>query len=194
MRGATTVMVALLRGVNVGGASKVAMADVRAVTESCGFRHVRSYVQSGNLIFAAQAPATPRSVEQRLAQALAEQTSVAPAVLVRTHAELQAVVAANPFADRGAGPTQLHVVFLAQRLTAAAMSLDADEFTPEEFSIAGREIYLHLPGGAGRSKLAVALTKGLTRAGGGDRAASGTMRNWRTVTTLLEMAEATPKY
>lgn len=178
-----TVMVALLRGVNVGGRGSLAMADLRRVAEECGHTEVRTYVQSGNLVFSTRARST-RAVADGLRTAIAEATDVCPEVVVRTAAELHAVIDGNPFGHHEPGPTQLHVVFLAGTTKAALPDLDLSAFAPEEAVARGQQLYLYLPGGAGRSKLTAALARG----SGGE----GTMRNWRTVTKLAELADATP--
>lgn len=176
-------MVGLLRGVNVGGRSKVAMADVRHVVESCGHTDVRTYAQSGNAVFRTT-ERTGHRVADQLATALAEQTDTAPAVIVRTCAELAGIVARNPFVDRDDDLTHHHVVFMGGTRQASVGSLDLDEYAPEDAAEVGQELYLYLPGGLGRSKLAVALGR---KGGGG--ANQATSRNWRTVTKLLSMAE-----
>jgi uncharacterized protein (DUF1697 family) len=170
-------MVALLRGVNVGGRSSLSMADLRAAAESCGFQHVRTYIQSGNLLFSTGV--APARVAPRLRRAIAQQSTVDPDVIVRTHDELAAVVERNPFVPRGLDPGHLHVVFLDERATLG--SIDTAAYTPEEAIASGREIYLMLPNGIGRSRLAADLARG--------SAGAGTTRNWRTVTKLLALAE-----
>lgn len=174
-----TVMVALLRGINVGGHAKLPMAQLREVAESAGFEHVRTYIQSGNVVFRTTRRSA-KAVGEALGTALAEQTDVTPDVMVRSQAELEAVVAANPFATLDLEPRQLHVFFQHEPATKALAELDLDPFLPEEAVAVGRELYLHLPDGLGRSKLAEALGKA--------KAPSRTARNWRTVTTLVEMA------
>jgi len=181
------VMIALVRGINVGGKSKLAMADLRRIAEQeCGFGDVATYTQSGNVVFTT----TLRSADAaaaRLQDALATAPGVSPAVMVRTRAQFDDVIEANPFlADRIArGPTvdpnHLHVVFMSS--TATIDLDDLDSYLPEAAVARGCEIYLHLPSGVGRSKLALALTKGRNAS-----AKDGTMRNWRTVTNLAEMA------
>jgi uncharacterized protein (DUF1697 family) len=169
-------MVALLRGVNVGGKSSLSMADLRAAAEACGFEHVRTYIQSGNLLLSA--PGSPAGVAQKLRRSIAERTTLDPHVIVRTHAELAGVVERNPFARRGEDPAHLHVVF--SETEASLGSVDVAAYAPEEAVGSGRELYLFLPNGLGRSKLAAALGRG--------GSAAGTTRNWRTVTKLLELA------
>ena len=106
-----TVMVALLRGVNVGGKNKVAMADLREVASACGFEHVRTYIQSGNLLFATASSDTP-AVAAELRSAIADELGVDTPVVVRTREELSDVVAASPYAGAGPDPSTLHVVFV----------------------------------------------------------------------------------
>jgi uncharacterized protein (DUF1697 family) len=175
-------MVALLRGVNVGGSTSLAMADLRRAAVDCGFDHVRTYIQSGNLVFSTRSLST-HAVADALRRNLARRTSFRPDVIVRTHAELREVVEANPYCDRGATPTQLHAVFLSRATGVASPIADPASFLPEEACVRGAHCYVYLPGGVGRSRLAAALAKG--------NSASGTMRNWRTVTRLLELADAT---
>lgn len=182
-----SVMIGLLRGINVGGKSKLAMADLRRIAEQeCGFDNVTTYIQSGNLVFTT----TLRSADataSTLQDALAAAPGASPAVIVRTRAKFDDVIEANPFlTDRIArgpnvDPNHLHVAFMSS--TATIDLDDLDSYLPEAAVARGSEIYLHLPGGVGRSKLALALTKGRNA-----NAKDGTMRNWRTVTKLAEMA------
>jgi uncharacterized protein (DUF1697 family) len=176
-----TVMVALLRGVNVGGKAKLAMADLREVATGCGYDDVRTCIQSGNVVFSTSTRSTATAVEQKLAAAIAAATAVSPAVIVRTRAELVAVVADNPFAQRGEDPAHLHVSFTSGSAKAAVTLADLDEYAPEEVMAVGRQIYFFLPTGVGRSKLAADFAR--------QKTAAGTLRNWRTVTKLLELAD-----
>jgi uncharacterized protein (DUF1697 family) len=173
-------MVALLRGVNVGGRSKLVMAHLREIAESCGYERVRTYIQSGNLVFASAEPDTD-AVAEVLRAAIAEQTSVSPDVMVQTRDELARVVVENPFLARGDDPAHMHVVFTNGPARPALGSLDLDSYAPEAAAAVGRQLYLFLPGGMGRSKLAADLAR--------QKGPSGTARNWRTVTKLLALAD-----
>ena len=175
-----TVMIALLRGVNVGGQTTLPMAELRRAAEGMGYDDVSTYIQSGNLVFRTSDSAS--AVEDGLATAIAELGGVRPAVMVRTLAQLRKAVDGNPFIRRGEDAQLCHVVFAARATKSALAGLDLDAYAPEEAIAAGKELYLFLPGGVGRSKLAGDLAK--------NQAAVGTMRNWRTVTKVLEMAEA----
>ena len=170
-------MVALLRGINVGGAGTLPTADLREIVDACGMEDVRTYIQSGNVVFRSPKVGAP-TVEKRVRKAIREATDLDPEVHVRTADELQAVVDANPFTDRSSDPKQLHVTFLSKAPEATV--LDPEEFAPEAWAAGDRVVYLYLPDGIGRSKLATQLARGA--------GPTGTTRNWRTVTKLLEMA------
>ncbi len=176
----TTGLVALLRGVNVGGRS-LAMTDLRAIVASCGYGDVRTYIQSGNVVFTAPGRPKDTAVAATLEQALAAGTPLEPEVVVRTGPQLAAVIDANPFLRRGEDPAHLHVTFGAGTPGAEVGLDDLAAYVPEEAVALGREVYLFLPGGMGRSKLAADLAR---RWG-----ATGTTRNWRTVTKLYAMLE-----
>jgi uncharacterized protein (DUF1697 family) len=180
-----TVYVVLLRGVNVGGV-KLPMADLRRIAESCGFIDPRTYIQSGNLIFAA-ARTSQEKIAAELRTALAEDLGLDIPMMVRSHAQLRAAVEANPFVKDGLDPNQQSVSFFAEDVPADILAdVDLEQYSPEALRVHQREIYFNLPLGTGRSPMLKDLgrRKALT---------IGTMRNWRTTTTLLSMAdELTP--
>jgi uncharacterized protein (DUF1697 family) len=175
-----TVMVALLRGVNVGGRTSLRMADLRQVAEGLGYEDVSTYIQSGNLLLSTSDPVA--QVAGDLATAIAAASSVAPAVVVRTRAQLAKVVAGNPFLQAGADPGHLHVTFTDGPARPGLAGIDLPAYAPEDAAAAGDTLYLHLPNGIGRSKLASDLAK--------QKGPVGTTRSWRTTTKLLELAEA----
>jgi uncharacterized protein (DUF1697 family) len=174
------IYVALLRGINLGSRNRVAMADLRALLEGLGARDVRTHLVSGNVVFNVngRAPALERSIERRLR----DEVGVPARVLVRTAAEIQAVVKRNPFATRGADTTNLHVTFLdAAPPKARVKELEALDFGADRLRVIGREAYLSTPAGYGRSKLS---TLNLEKRLG----VAGTNRNWNTVTALAGLA------
>lgn len=167
--------VALLRGVNVGGKNKVPMAELRAMFEALGHGEVRTFIQSGNVVFTARRAVTPTSLESAIAKELGLTTTV----VLRTPVELAKVVKVNPF--RSADPSTLHVGFMVKEPPAAAVAkLDGEPFEPDEFAVRGREIYFHLPNGMGRTKLPGYLDRRLK--------IPTTVRNWKTVNKLIELA------
>jgi uncharacterized protein (DUF1697 family) len=156
------------------------MKPLAALFEALGAEDVRTYVQSGNVVFAGRGPGlTAAAIEQRIAADL----GVAVTVLLRTRRELAAVVAANPFLASGADPAKLHVTFLAERPAADRRRELPEESGPDALRVHGREVYLHCPNGYGRTKLHNAFVE--KRLG-----VAATTRNWRTVTTLLDLCGA----
>jgi uncharacterized protein (DUF1697 family) len=173
-----------LRAVNVGGHNKVPMPRLREIATDLGYTDVATYVQSGNLVVDADTT-KPADVEAAVRKALRRELDIDVDVMVRSRKELAAVIAANPFADIADDAKKLHVSFLATAPSAAARkSLDGDEFLPERFEIGDRCVYLWYPDGQGRSKMAAAPWA--KRLG-----VPGTARNWRTVTTMLDLLDTT---
>ena len=155
------------------------MAALVALFEGAGCRDVRTYIQSGNVVFDAS-PALAGRVGSVVEAGLLERLGVGSPVVIRTAPELSRVSRARAF--EGADERHLHVMFLREMPTPAAVrSLDPDRSAPDEFIVDGREIYLRLPQGVARSKLTNAYF---------DRALGtvSTGRNWRTVRALAEMA------
>ena len=173
--------VGLLRGINVGGARKLPMAELVPLLEALGLEDVVTYIQSGNVVF--RAPHGGRAkLSTSIEQAIEAATGLDVAVLLRTRSDLARIAGANPFLDDGADVSKLHVVFLDGRpAKAAAARLDPDRSPPDELSLSGTEVYLRYPNGSGRSKLTLDY---LERTLG----VRGTARNWKTVTKLLELA------
>lgn len=176
-----TMHVALLRGINVGGKHKLPMADLVRVFEEAGAADVRTYIQSGNVAFAASARAAKRIAED-VSVAIHERFGFAPPVVVRSAEEMARVLKSNPFAKKGVDAKSLHVGFMERTPTKAAIAgLDPERSPGDRFAIKGRGIYLHLPKGMARTKLTNAYfdsTLGVT----------STFRNWRTVAKLAEVA------
>jgi uncharacterized protein (DUF1697 family) len=179
-----TTYVALLQGVNVGASRRLAMPELRSSFEAAGAEHVKTYVQSGNVVFSSTAPRA--RITGAIDAAVAELAGAPVPMVFRTTAELDRVVAGNPFTARESDPTKLHVVFLDRPAKGTVPDdLDVDAFAPEEVALGKQELYLLLPNGIGRAKLPVALTRAHRRF---QPPPVATVRNWRTTTTLLDMA------
>lgn len=177
-----TVHVALLRAVNLGSHNKVKMADLRAALAARGFREVRTYLQSGNVVLAAD-DGDPGAVAGEVEAALAE-LGVRTTVIVRAREELAAVVARDPLGGVATEPKRYQVSFLAGEPDPEAVAaIEAADVAPEQVAIVGREIYAWHPDGVGRSPLEKAVR-------GAKLGVEATARNWNTVLALLEMAEA----
>lgn len=174
--------IALLRGINVGGHKKVAMARLRELMAELGYEDVRTYVQSGNVVFTGpERPAeeTAREIESGLEAAFGFEISV----LVRSREELADVVQVNPLLEIATEPARYHVLFLSAEVDPERLAdLEPAAFAPEVLHLRGREIYLWTPEGMHESRLARALTA--KRLG-----VNVTARNWRTVEKLLALAD-----
>ena len=173
-----TIYVALLRGINVGGNNKVPMADLRAMCSDLGYEGVETYIQSGNVVFAAKTSEV--EVVAAMEAGLLATFGLTLSVVVRSAAELVDIIGRNPFPNEADG-SKLHVsCFTAPLDETTVAKLDPAFSPPDVFIIEGREMYLHLPGGMGTSKLAVHIGQKLGKL--------GTARNWNTVLRLVEMS------
>lgn len=178
-----TRYVALLRGINVGGHNRLPMATLRVVVESVGGTEVVTYVQSGNVVFTAPKGArTAPAMAAGLSEALAAETGLDIAFVLRTAAQWRAMVAANPYPAAAGEAKALHVTSFAAPPGAALDAVDIDRFAPERFTLSGFDLYLHLPAGLGNSKLAVALERAT-------RVQPGTTRNWNTVLAIERLLD-----
>jgi uncharacterized protein (DUF1697 family) len=170
-----TVFVLLLRAVNVGGTGKLPMTELKGLCEKAGFRKVRTYIASGNVAAERDGSGTQAkaALEAELKAYAGKPGGEPISVIVRTGAEMSAVVANNPFADRSANRTV--AIFLDDAPAADALS-GATGQADEELRLSAREIYVHYPDGIGRSKLRIPAAR------------DGTARNMNTVVKLAAMA------
>ena len=166
--------VALLRGINVGGRTKVPMAALRDTCESVGCTEVATYIQSGNVVLSSPLDAVKLRAE--LEKAIAEQLGVAPVVVIRTHTEIDEVITGNPFSTADTG--HLHVGFLTEPPDTSRL---ADlEHPTERLAVRGAHVYFLLPNGMGRAKLPELYGRRIK--------IPTTVRNWRTVMKMHEMS------
>lgn len=172
--------VALLRGINVGGRA-LPMAQLREICTGVGCTDVETYIQSGNVVLA-HPVAKGHDLEGLLEAAIRDVTGLDVPVLIRTARELTAIVTHNPYP--GTPGTRLVVWFCRTPADATRLAaVDTAPFVPEASTARGRDLYLSLPNGQGRSPLVVALDKIRPRI-------TTTARNWNTVEKLLAMATA----
>ena len=175
------VHVALLRGINLGGRNRLPMQDLAAMFTDAGCGSATTYIQSGNVVFEGS-PALARGIPALIEKAIENRWGYRVPVVTRTGGELHKIVRGNPFLRAGAEAGTLHVAFLSDSPAAARVkTLDPDRSPPDAFAVRGREIYLHCPNGYGRTK----LTNGYFDS---KLATTSTVRNWRTVVKLLELA------
>jgi uncharacterized protein (DUF1697 family) len=171
--------VALLRGINLGARNKVPMAELRRLLEEDGYGDVRTYIQSGNVLFTTKASSRD-ALARRLERTVEDAFGVSSRVVLRTFEEIVGVASSHPFGDDG---SKTHVAFLGQKPRAADVrALEQLEIAPDRFELAGSDVYLHYPNGVQGSQLSGAVLERHLRV-------PATVRNWRTVTRLAEMAE-----
>jgi uncharacterized protein (DUF1697 family) len=176
------IRIVLLRGINLGRSNRIAMPALREALTAAGFGAVRTYVQSGNVVLASELE--PAALAEACSALIAARFDLRIPVVVRTHDELAAVVARNPLGDVATDPKRYQVTFLDRELERPAVArLEACRIGGERVLASGREIYAWHPGGMARSKLSSALA-------GRSLGVTATARNWTTVTTLLELADA----
>jgi uncharacterized protein (DUF1697 family) len=173
--------IALFRGINVGGSHLLPMKELKLLIEMSGCVGVRTYIQSGNAIFRS-AMSDPSRLAKQLATAVFRRYGFEPRVLVLTRSEVESAIAGNPFPEAHEDPRSVHLFFLAAPPTKPDLnSLEALKAKSERFALKGKVFYIHTPNGFGTSKLAARAERLL--------GVDATARNWRTVTTLLEMAD-----
>lgn len=178
-----SVVISMLRGVNLASHNRMKMETLRAVYESLGLHGAQTHIQSGNVVFKTE-KRDLISLAKTIENGIEKTFGFRPPVILRTTAELRDVIARNPFASRsGIDPSRLLITFLVSEPEAEARAkVLAYEAAPEELSIDGRELYIYYPNGMARPKLSWPLIEKTLRV-------SGTGRNWNTVTKLLEIAE-----
>ena len=174
-------LIVLLRGVNLAGRNRVAMPQLRDALDESGFEKVSTYVQSGNVVLSSRASA--KRVGADVEKLIAERFGLHIDVVVRTRAQVAAVVKRNPFGKVAKNPKLYQVTFLEKPPAAEVVrKLEAAAAGKEQVVHIGRELYAWHPDGVGRSKLAALMSgKGL--------GVTATARNWTTVTKLLAMAD-----
>jgi uncharacterized protein (DUF1697 family) len=165
--------IALLRAVNVGGTGKLPMTELKSMCEAAGFKSVRTFIASGNVVF--QSAKTESQVKTALEAALARYAGKPVGVMVRTAAEMASVLADNPFPDRPGNCTV--AIFLDKAPPADALGAISGK-ADEELRLGRREIYVFYGAGMGTSKLRIPAAK------------AGTARNMNTVAKLAAMAAA----
>ncbi len=172
-----TLFIALLRGINVGGTGILPMRDLVTLCRELGLTAPRTYIQSGNILFGSTLgePALRQRLEAALHTRLSKAADTPTDVMIRTGAQLAAVLAANPFP--GAEPNKVQVAFLHHPLPAHALH---GVLTPsgEQLRLGTRELYIHYPEGIGRSKLKLPLSQ-----------SPATLRNLNTIAKLVALAQ-----
>lgn len=173
--------IALLRGVNVGRAKKVAMADLRALIEGLGYADVRTILNSGNVVFGGPT-SSPDTVAQRIESALVEQLRLESRVTVITAKQLATIMQQNPLLAVGDNPSRLHVAFLRDKSARTRLKpLAEQDWSPDALAIGANAAYLWCPNGLSSSDLPIAVDKLLRD--------DVTVRTWGTVSKIAALAD-----
>ena len=173
--------IALFRGINVGGKNILPMAELRLDFESLGCENVRTYIQSGNVVFESTAR-NASSLAKKIGQKIEDQRGFRPQILILASSDLKKAIAGTPFPKAVTEPNRLHFFFLAKPATAPKTeALENAKTSTESYQLTDRVFYLHAPDGIGQSKLAASAEKYL--------GVTTTARNFRTVEKLLAMTE-----
>ncbi len=179
-----TTYISILRGINVGGQKKVKMADLKDLYQSLNFNDVKTYIQSGNVVFQCQ-DSSPSKLREKIENKIKEVFDFHVPVLIRTKDEIQKIIEDNPFKKEDI--KHLYVTFISdspvekpvkEKLIKEANKIKNES---EKLSISEREIYLYLPNGYGKTKLSNDFFERKLNV-------SATTRNWRTVNRLLDIA------
>lgn len=175
------VYVAMLRGINVGGHKRVKMDQLRKSFEALGFEQVKTYIQSGNVVFKA-GKFSSAQLCKRIEEGLVKDLGFPVPIITRTRDEFGRVIQGNPLLkEREVDPERLHVTFLGDAPAASALKqLAAMTDAPDRSCCLGKEVYLYLPNGFSQSSL---FRRPWERA----LAVLTTTRNWRTVNALYQM-------
>ncbi|MGB7600261.1 MAG: DUF1697 domain-containing protein [Candidatus Sulfotelmatobacter sp.] len=175
------VYVALLRGINLGGHKKIKMEELRASLAAMGFDDVKTYIQSGNVVFKT-AKISDKALSRKIEATILSKFGHSVSVIIRTADEIKQVIANNPFLKQAdIDQTKLHVMFLTEPPAQSALKqLETLVLKPDQFRSLGKELYFYLPNGVAESAV---MKKPIDRG----LAIPTTMRNWRTVNTIQQM-------
>ncbi|HTS08318.1 MAG TPA: DUF1697 domain-containing protein [Candidatus Eisenbacteria bacterium] len=182
-----SVLISMLRGVNVGAHNRIKMDDLRALYKSLKLEDPQTYVQSGNVIFRTKEK-NLLQLSKKIQDAIEQKFKFRPEVILRTTDEFRSAIAASPFADRPElEPGKILVSFLAGAPPREAhTAFDRFKQYPEEVHLKGCELYIYFPNGAGQSNLPWSSLEKLLKV-------TGTARNLNSVRKMLEMAEEMEK-
>ncbi len=178
------IYVAMLRGINLGGKNTIKMTELVKTFESMGFQDVKTYIQSGNVVFKAES-LNRIKLEAQIHSQISEDFGLDVPVLVLESMVLEEIRNENPFVERDdIDLTKLHVTFLEiepDKVKVAA--INPEKYLPDEFMVKGKTVYLHCPVAYGTTKLNNGFFENKLKV-------KATTRNWNTVNKLVEMTRA----
>jgi uncharacterized protein (DUF1697 family) len=175
--------IAILRGINVSGKRIIKMDALKKMLTELNFENVRTYIQSGNIVFEAQ-NTNANQLEKTLSEEIKKQFGFDVPVIVLDIDELKSIITKNPFINnKTIDPLHLHITFLNEEpVKAIAAKIPVTDYLPDEFLVIGKAVYLHCPNGYGNTKLNNTFFENKLKV-------SATTRNWKTTCQLLKIAE-----
>jgi uncharacterized protein (DUF1697 family) len=175
--------IALLRGINVSGHKTILMDDLKALFEKMDFHEVKTYIQSGNIVFNSVEAFTDAELAQRIQQSISGRYNFYVPVIIRSREEMQTILADNPFLrEKDINPDWLHVTFLSDSPRQSDReAISKYDFSPDRFFLVRNEAYLYCPQGYGNTKISNLFFENRLKV-------SATTRNWKTVIKLVDLA------
>lgn len=176
--------VSFLRGVNMTGHNTIKMTDLADLYRKLGFKDAETYIQSGNVIFSTSGGSKESELGLKIEKGILEKFNYLVPVMIRTIKELADLFISNPFLEEpGFDPSKMAVIFLHEEPSDNQLQKVRDvDYPPDKFKITGKEIFTYCPNGFGRTKIYTNFFEKKMRV-------TGTARNWKTVNTLLDIAE-----
>jgi uncharacterized protein (DUF1697 family) len=176
--------ISFLRGINMTGHNSIRMTDLSSLYKNLGFNDAETYIQSGNVIFSNVDDVPVHEIASTIERSILKRFNYNVPVLIRTVEEMRKLISANPFiAQENFESSKMAVMLLYEKTTKAQIQKVIDiDYPPDKFKIIGKEIFIYCPNGFGRTKL---YTNFFEKKMG----VTGTARNWKTITTILQIAE-----
>lgn len=176
--------IAILRGINVSGYKMIKMEMLRKMFDSLNFKNVRTYIQSGNVVFERK-KTSPGTLQEKIEKEIFKTFGFEVPVIVKEKREVEYVLKNNPFINgRKEDITRLHVTFLAKEPDETnVMKIKDLKYDPDEFLISGKTVYLFCPDRYGNTKLNNSFFENKLKV-------SATTRNWKTINELVKIANA----
>ncbi|MDQ2721365.1 MAG: DUF1697 domain-containing protein [Bacteroidota bacterium] len=176
--------VSILRGINVSGQKKMLMSDLKVLYEGLKFKDVITYIQSGNVIFKSEVKISDIELAKKIELSILKKYGFNVPVIIRSVQELTKAISINPFLkEKNINLEKLHITFLSEIPKKENVeNINALNFSPDQFIIIGKEVFLYCPGGYGETKLSNNFFEKKLKV-------NATTRNWKTVNKLLELAK-----
>ncbi|MEO8853185.1 MAG: DUF1697 domain-containing protein [Ginsengibacter sp.] len=149
--------ISILRGINVSGQKKILMADLKILYENLQFEDVKTYIQSGNVVFKSEKKISDADTAKKIEDSIQKRYGFNVPVIIRSLREINKVIDSNPYlSKKNIDLKKLHVTFLSEIPSKEKLQdLKSADFSPDEFTIKGKEIYLHIPVSYGETKLSI---------------------------------------